>query len=209
MKDHLTTGTQSVIMNESTQQCYRVQILSRCAPDSACCVDNNTVFESGAFLLGVAMFTCEICGESFRGQKMRANRFCSRECYSVARTNGKSKRHKCLVCGIMFESTRYRPQRYCSLKCAGVVQRGNRYGTPEGYKRVRQCIGSGCNSKLRHRLIMEQVLGRLLNSEEVVHHINGDDSDNRPVNLMVFPNTGSHSRYHAEKRRLLAQGTKR
>lgn len=36
-----------------------------------------------------------------------------------------------------------------------------------------------------HRFIMEQYLGRKLYKNEVVHHINGDKSDNRIENLEV------------------------
>lgn len=51
-----------------------------------------------------------------------------------------------------------------------------------------------------HILVMEEMLGRPLDEEEVVHHINGDKTDNRPENLMLFPNNAEHMRFHWEER---------
>jgi len=45
---------------------------------------------------------------------------------------------------------------------------------------------------LEHRLLMERHLGRKLLRSEVVHHMNGDHTDNRVENLMIFPTNGEH-----------------
>lgn len=46
-----------------------------------------------------------------------------------------------------------------------------------------------------HRALMEQHLGRKLNRDEVVHHINGNKRDNSIENLQVMP-LSDHSRMH-------------
>ena len=43
-----------------------------------------------------------------------------------------------------------------------------------------------------HTLVMEQKLGRKLMKPEVVHHLDGNPSNNSPENLMLFPNNGEH-----------------
>ena len=51
------------------------------------------------------------------------------------------------------------------------------------------------------RLIMENILGRYLNPNEVVHHENGKREDDRPENLKLFESRGKHMSFHLEKRR--------
>ena len=47
-----------------------------------------------------------------------------------------------------------------------------------------------------HRVVAESVLGRPLRPGEVVHHKDGDPTNNRPENLEVFPSLGEHRRFH-------------
>ena len=54
---------------------------------------------------------------------------------------------------------------------------------------------------MQHRLVMEAYIGRYLNKEEIIHHINGNKSDNRIENLLIT-NNHEHLQYHSQLRKI-------
>jgi hypothetical protein len=64
--------------------------------------------------------------------------------------------------------------------------------TADGYVLNKSSSGK---EKYENRIVAEEYLGRRLQKWEVVHHINGQRSDNTPSNLCVM-SRDAHDRYH-------------
>ena|SRR3990167_2667542 len=58
----------------------------------------------------------------------------------------------------------------------------------------------GGTHALRYRIVAAETIGRPLRKDEIVHHINGDPTDDRPENLEVTTRP-PHSRQHLASRR--------
>jgi hypothetical protein len=74
--------------------------------------------------------------------------------------------------------------------------KGNGWIDKRGYRWIYVIENGRRRAKREHRHIAEQRLGRLLLPEELVHHINGIKSDNRPENLEVTTWTDHTVEHH-------------
>ncbi len=67
--------------------------------------------------------------------------------------------------------------------------RGGIKHRPDGYVRL------SSNDKYQHRIALETMLGRPLQSDEFVHHIDGDNTNNCVSNLQIMTNS-EHRKLH-------------
>jgi len=88
------------------------------------------------------------------------------------------------------------PQCFGRFKCGRKVVRRGYWHDQSGYKIT--CIGHQ-KTRLEHILVMERKLGRPLKKEEVVHHRDGDVSNNSIDNLELMTRS-QHGRLHSFKR---------
>jgi len=129
----------------------------------------------------------------------------------------------CLICNKSFKVPKHRIKtaKFCSLSCKSkYIQKihpelrkklphkfgknhhnwsGGRFLDKSGYVLLRKTTYPNCNHRgyvIEHRWVMEKHIGRLLETREHVHHINGIKTDNRIENLMLFKNAKDHANYH-------------
>lgn len=81
---------------------------------------------------------------------------------------------------------------------------GSAHGGPHGYVVEYSPDHPRCDKRgmvLQHRLVMECMIGRLLEPHEVVHHRDHDRTNNRPANLTLMDSKSEHGRSHGKDTR--------
>lgn len=155
-----------------------------------------------------------------RKDRKSKDKFCSRECSNQFYVGSKSpswkggkKDVKCDECGIIFKDEKYHYEYYnthfCSTKCMGIWQSKNRKGSnhPRYLGRWKNSDGYILISLpthpfakkgyvQEHRLVVEEKIGRYLTEKEVVHHLDGNRTNNKIENLMLFKNNSDHIKFH-------------
>jgi hypothetical protein len=136
--------------------------------------------------------TCKMCGKKFLKnlstykqdlKKCNAGKFCSLACLY------KSPERKANLGRLREKSNGWRGGRLYERGYKMVIAQDH----PKGVAK-----GGGLKYVREHRLIMEKHLGRYLKDNEVIHHINGNRSDNRIENLALMT-PSEHNRYHIKK----------
>lgn len=61
--------------------------------------------------------------------------------------------------------------------------------------------------KTEHRYLVEQVFGRPLPKQAVIHHVDGNSFNNNLNNLVICEDQNYHRLIHARQRRLLQNGS--
>jgi hypothetical protein len=100
----------------------------------------------------------------------------------------------CEGCGKEKSTIPSKRKKYCSRQCGGweKLPIGSVRLNLTGYREIKI---SETRWRAEHILVAEQEMGRPLGPKELVHHRNGNKSDNRWENLQVMPKS-AHARLH-------------
>lgn len=147
--------------------------------------------------------SCLWCAKEFSTYPSVNKSCCCKECSVKHRSDEAARRRQktCQVCGVSFIPKHPKsPGFYCSYNCMGIANRKERVDR-SGYWHVRKPEHPRASSQgyvAEQTLIMESHLGRYLEPDEVVHHINHVKKDNRIKNLELMKDSDHRSLHMSE-----------
>jgi hypothetical protein len=152
--------------------------------------------------------TCQNCGKPFQTYKKNPQKYCSISCGVSARnrTDLNPSKHRDItgennpMFGKGHLTSGERNGMYNRRGADSPNWKGGRKIRADGYILIYApnhpfAISDGAGGKiyiLEHRLIMERHLGRYLDSDEVIHHIDGNPSNNAIENLRLYASQSEH-----------------
>lgn len=159
---------------------------------------------------------CLWCKKDFSSTR-KIQKFCSYTCSAIEKkSRGISGRKKkinltqCPNCKIEIHVSpsilllnKY-GMRFCSVRCKAIAMKtglatwGFKFENAEKTNNVRKRIQVDKKRVYEHRWLMENKIGRKLESHEHVHHINGNPKDNRIENLQIVTSK-QHGAIHKKR----------
>lgn len=136
---------------------------------------------------------CDHCGKKYESyQKGKNFHFCSIEC--------RRKAGKLVASAFSKETRDQKSKQFTEVNQTLLNQPEYIEKSRLTKKRIKPTKGySKYYGRHEHRVVAEKKIGRKLQKGEVVHHIDGDKTNNHPNNLQVMTNS-EHARLHAEER---------
>lgn len=125
---------------------------------------------------------CQMCDEDFK-TRAKKRKFCSHPCYANSRRGIKSSAYK--------------------NGSSNPNWRGGKRIDGDGYVLIHSPYHPFCDADgyvREHRLVIEKKTKCFIRKDQVVHHLNGNRSDNRLENLQLLSKKG-HDRISALERR--------
>lgn len=114
------------------------------------------------------------------------------------------------VCSIPGCTNKHKGLGFCSRHYQAFKKTGNPLGCktkrPGGMGNMRHDGYIRYSGKLEHRLVVESALGITLLETDIVHHVDGNPSNNDPKNLLVCKSIADHMLIHKEERALVISG---